>query len=178
MSSPHRRWSGAARDGSLPCWRPTPTTHGTASPICARSSRSTWRLRRGTAKPDGGAFGQTPSPQNPDALRLACRRPGPAHQPRQRGVRADTLRQIVGTQPGLTIVPLSLGLRPRVGSRERTSKTFPKTHGRKIKIAESFRHQPTVQSPMAAYCHTGNLAFVPLVLKLLERHLNCILYDQ
>ena len=76
------------------------------------------------------------------------------------------------------MVVSSRGLRPRAGSGKRTSKTFPETHGRKIEIAESFRHQLTVQSPMAAYCHTGNPAFVPLVLKLLERHLNCILYDQ
>ena len=76
------------------------------------------------------------------------------------------------------MVVSSQGLRPRAGSGKRTSKAFPETHGRKITFAESFRHQLTVQSPMAAYCHTGNLAFVPLVLKLPERHLNCILYDQ
>ena len=64
------------------------------------------------------------------------------------------------------------------GSRKRTSKTFHETHGRKIKIAESVRHQLTVLSPMALYCHTGKLAFISLVLKLLERHLNCILHDQ
>ena len=31
---------------------------------------------------------------------------------------------------------------------------------------------------MALYCHAGKLAFISLVLKLLERHLNCILHDQ
>ena len=73
----------AERRGTAPCpagarprrrtARHRPSARGRAGPR--------GRLRRRTARPDGSAFGQTPSRRNPDALRLARRRLGPAHQP-------------------------------------------------------------------------------------------------
>ena len=48
----------------------------------------------------------------------------------------------------------------------------------KLRATEVLLFQLTVQSPMLACCHTGNLAFVPLVLKFLERHLNRLFHDQ